>query len=584
MRSFATALLSAVALLLPSAARAQCHLSEYVELPITMRGARAIVSAHISGKDAQFILDSGAFYSMLSRASAQAYGLPLSPLPPTFELRGINGSASAELTTVRTFELAGVTVPEVQFLVGGTDTGQVGMLGQNLLSIGDVEYDLRHGVVRLLRPQKGCKVEDLAYWAGTSPINIIPIEQLTLQHRRTVATVTLNGVKLRALFDTGAPTSVLTLSAAKKAGVTPASPGVVASGISTGIGSRALRTWTATFNRLQIGGESIPNPKIRISEAQLGDADMLIGADFFLSHHIYVANSSAKMLMTFEGGTEFGVSSAGASDGEGKPLDLTDRAAQPTDAEGFARRGAAYASMRQFDAALADFDRAIALAPGQARYLRQRAAARLANRQPLLAAADLDKALAMDPSDTDAREMRAALKLAAHDPNGAADDIRILDKELPPSSGQRLHLASMADGAGLQELALANDDEWLKTHPEDAERPIALNGRCWVRAQLNRELKAALDDCNAALRARPNVASYLDSRALVKLRTGDVAGALADYDAALRLQPNNAWMLYMRGVARRRAGDVNGAEADRKAAVAMAPNVGERAAKLGLAN
>lgn len=581
MSRLVLALLSATALILPSAAVAECRISKYLELPVTMRGARAIVSTQMGGKEAQFILDSGAFYSTMSRASAETYGLPLETLPPGFELRGINGSTSAWLTTVRNFNLAGVTLPNIRFLVGGTDTGAVGLLGQNFLSIGDVEYDLRHGLVRLLRPQ-GCKVDDLAFWAGSRPVSIIPLADHLPQQRKTIATVTLNGVKLRALFDTGAVGSVLTLSAARKAGVTPTSPGVVPAGISTGLGSRSLRTWNATFDRIEIGGESIPHPHIRISEAELTNADMLIGIDFFLSHHIYVANSAGKMLITYEGGRVFGVGSQGASDEQGKPLDLTDRAAAPTDAEGFSRRGAAYASTRQFDDAIAAFDRAIALAPGEARYLRQRAAARLANHQPLLAAQDLDKALAMDPADAEARQMRAALRLGANDPAGAAEDIRMLDKELPAAAAQRLRLAAMADGAGLFDIALANDDEWLKAHPEDAQRPAALNGRCWVRAQLDRDLKAALDDCNAALRARPNFASYLDSRALVRLRQGDLAAALADYDAALRLQPNNAWSLYMRGIARRRAGDVSGAEADRKAALAIAPRIGERAARLGL--
>ena len=580
MRTVLFNLLAATTLVVPSAAQSACRLSKYLDLPVTMRGARPIVSAQIGGKNAQFILDSGAFYSMMSRASAETYGLHLDDLPPRFELRGINGSTTGWQTTVRSFELAGATLTNIPFLVGGTDTGQVGLLGQNFLGLGDVEYDLRHGVVRLLRAQ-GCKVDDLAYWAGSKPVVIIPIEEQA-PHHKTVATIILNGVKLRALFDTGAPSSVLTLSAAKRVGVTPTSPDVVPSGISTGIGTRTLRTWRATFNRLEIGGETIPNPTIRISEAELNDADMLIGEDFFLSHHIYVANSVGKMLITYEGGTAFGVGSAGASDGEGKPLDLADRAAEPTDAEGFSRRGAAYASTRQFDAAISAFDRAIALAPGQAKYLHQRAAARLGNGQPLLAAQDLDKALAIEPSDTEARQMRAALRLRANDPSGAAEDIRVLDRDLPPTSGNRLQLAAMADAAGLFDIALANDDEWLKAHPEDAQRPSALNGRCWVRAQLGRDLKAALDDCNAALHARPNVPAYLDSRALVRLRQGDLTGALADYDSALRAQPNNAWALYMRAIARRRAGDANGAEADRKAALALAPRIGERAARIGL--
>ena len=581
MRPFVLALLSVTTFVLSSAVQAECHLSKYFELPVTMRGDRPIVSAQIDGKDAEFILDSGAFFSMLSRASAQTYDLHLYPLPQGFEVGGINGTTSAWLTTVRSFGMTGYTLHDIQFIVGGTDTGQVGMLGQNFLSIGDVEYDLRHGVVRLLRSD-GCKVDDLAYWPSSNPVTSISLDKHTLQHNRTVGVVSLNGVKFRALFDTGAPDSVLTLGAAKKAGVTPTSPGVVASGVSSGIGKRWLRTWNATFDRLEIGGESIPHPKIRISEAELGDADMLIGLDFFLAHHIYVANKAGKMLFTYEGGTVFGVGSSGATDGEGKPLDLTDKTAEPTDAEGFSRRGAAHASMREFDAAIADFDHAVTLAPKQARYLRQRAAARLANQQPLLAATDLDKALTLDPSDTDARQIRARLRLAAHDPDGAAEDIRVLDKELPPSAGERLLLAAMADNAGLLDLALTSQNEWLNSHQEDAQRPNALNGRCWVRALLNRELKAALDDCNAALRASPGTRAYLDSRALVRLRQGDLTGALNDYDAALRLQPRDPWTLYMRGIVKRRMGDASGAEGDRKAALAIAPRIGERVAKFGL--
>jgi tetratricopeptide (TPR) repeat protein/predicted aspartyl protease len=581
MRSSSLALLSAALFLFPTAANAQCQLAKYLELPVTMRGTRPIVSAQIDGKDAQFILDSGAFFSIVSPASAQTYGLRSSPLPPGFEVRGINGGASASLATVRSFGLAGLTLPDIKFIVGGTDIGQAGVLGQNLLGIGDVEYDFRHGAVRLLRA-KGCKVEDLAYWASDYPVTIIPLEQRTPSQRHTIGIVTLNGVKLRALFDTGAGNSVLTLSGARKAGVTPNSPGVVPGGISIGFGTRALHTWIGFFNRLEIGGEAIPSPKIRFSEAELNDADMLIGADFFLTHRVYVANDAAKMLFTYEGGSVFGITPNGASDDKGKPLDLTDRTTAPTDAEGFSRRGAAFASSGNLQAAIADFDRAIALAPNEARYFRERAAARMVNRQPLLAASDLDKALAIDPSDLDSRLMRARMRLAARDPEGAGEDIRALDKGLSPSAGERLQLASMAEAAGSLDLALANEDAWLKAHPEDALRPSALNGRCWVLAQLGRDLNRALDDCNAALRARPNTASYLDSRGLVRLRLGDLRGAMADYNAALGLQPNNAWTLYMRGVVKLRAGDAAGAEADRKAALAMAPHVNERAAKLGL--
>lgn len=579
MRPSTSALLTAALLSMSASASAECHLAKYLDIPVTMRGSRAIVSAQINGQDAQFILDSGAFYSDLSPASAQTFGLKFTPL--ALQLRGVNGATSASVTTVRSFSIGGVTIPRIEFIVGGTDTGTAGLLGQNVLGVGDVDYDFRHGVVRLLR-STGCQAEQLAYWASDYPVTMIPLEHRSFQQRHTIGEVTLNGVKLRALFDTGSPTTVLTLSAAKRVGITPTSPGVVATGLSAGLGTRVVRSWTATFNQLQIGGESIPRPKLRLSEIELNDADMLIGADFFLTHHVYVANDLAKMIFTYEGGPVFGINPSGANDAQGKPLDLTDRSAAPTDAEGFARRGAVSASSGNQQAAIADFDRAIALDPKQGRYLRQRAAARLANHQPLLAASDLDKAIALNPADVEARMMRGSMRLAAHDSAGATEDIRALDKDLAPSAGERLRLAVMAENAGQFDLALTSADDWLKAHPEDVERPMALNGRCWILAQLNRDLKKAMDDCNAALRASPKSAAFLDSRGLVRIRLGDLRGALKDYDTALAVQPRNAWTLYMRGLVKLRTGDAAGADADRKAAIAISPSVRERAAKLGL--
>ncbi|PZU10659.1 aspartyl protease family protein [Sphingomonas sp.] len=578
-----------LAAILPSQARAACQLQRYLELPVTMSGPRPIVSATIGGKDARLILDSGAFFSTLSKASAQEYGLRLDPAPSWFRMRGINGSAAVSITTVKDFGIAGVTLPRADFIVGGSDTGTVGLLGQNILGIGDVEYDLPHGKVRLLKAE-GCEAGQQAYWAADRPLSILPIVQRAPPFQtHTIGTITINGVKLRAIFDTGASSTMLSLAAARKAGITPSSPGVTSGGISTGLGSQSAQSWIATFDSIEIGGESLKHPKLRFADITLGDADLLIGADFFLSHRVYVANKGQRMLLTYEGGPVFGLNPKGAVDAEGKALDLTDKSPEPTDAEGFSRRGAVFASQRKTEQAIADFDRAIAMAPAVSRYLVQRALARLANGQPLLAAADLDKAIQLDPADADARMARAGMRLAGRDPKGAGEDLAAIDRTLAPTSDKRLGLAQMLDATGAQDAALVNFDAWLKSHPADASRAIAFNGRCWVRAQMNRDLDRAIDDCDTALKLRPDTSAYLDSRALVRFRRGELAQALADYDASLKgLDPKAkvpsslAWTLYCRSLVKRRMGNITGADADRDAALAASPAAAERARKMGL--
>lgn len=564
------------------AGSAACHMGKYLGFDVLLTGERPMVTTKISGKDAAFIVDSGAFYSTMSRATAAEYGLRTEPAPSGLRLRGVNGDTSLAIASVHDFIIGGVALPKVDFLVGGSDTGAVGLLGQNFLGIGDVEYDLPHGAIRLLKAHD-CPVGSLAYWAGGKPVAALPLEYRQPPFQtHTIGTVTLNGVRLRAIFDTGAEATILTLSAAKRAGITPESPDVVEVENSTGLGTRSIRTWMGNFGKLDIGGEAIGHARLRFGNIQLDNGDMLIGLDFFRTHRVYVSNTANMMLLTYEGGPVFGMVPRRAVTNDGAVVDLTDKAAAPTTADAFSRRGAVFASNNKLEEALADFDKAVLLAPGEASYLRLRASARLANHQPLLAAADIDKAVALDPAEPQARIMRAGLRLGARDFTGAHEDMIAADKVLPPSSDRRLLLGSMLNITDDYEAALTNFEAWLKAHPEDANRPSGLNGRCWTRALLNRDLDRALDDCNTAVRMRPTDAAYLDSRALVRLRRGELAKALGDYDAAIRLSPQTAWSIYARSVVRKRMGDTSGAAADRAAAVALQPEVVDRGRKYKL--
>jgi tetratricopeptide (TPR) repeat protein len=393
--------------------------------------------------------------------------------------------------------------------------------------------------------------------------------------------VLVNGVKMRAVFDSGAQTTVMTLAAAKRAGVTPASPGVRSTGYSSGLGSKQLQSWLAPFDKVDLGGEVISQPKFQIADIQI-DGDMLIGFDFFLSHRMFVSNANHQLYMTYEGGPLFGLSPRGAVTATGERLDLSDGTAEPTTAEGYSRRGAVFMSKRKVAEGLADFDRAVTMAPSEGRYVYLRAQAHLAGGQVLLAAADLDKAATLMPDDADVHLARGRLRMGSRDSGGALEDVKVADHSLPAGAERRLQVANLYESLDQPEVAIANYDAWLKTHGEDADRATAYNGRCWARALLNRELDRALADCNTALKLRPGYASYLDSRALVHLRLGDNDAALVDFDAAIKAAPRNAWSHFARAIAEDRAGRKEAAEADRKAALAINPAVAKRAARYGL--
>jgi tetratricopeptide (TPR) repeat protein len=572
----------------PPLRAAVCHLGRLAELPVTMSGMRPMVHASINGIDAQFIADSGAFFSSLTPAAAAAFKLHLQHAAPGFAAEGIGGLAQVWMTRAN-FTLFGHTFPNVPFMVLGNDLGgdAVGLIGQNVFLIGDVEYDLANGAIRLMRP-RDCKDAVLAYWAKENPqsISVIDIRSASPEAPHTRGDAYLNGNKIRAIFDTGAGASLLALDAAKRAGVTPDSVGVVPGGETAGIGSRTTKTWIAPFQSFRIGDEEIRNTKLRIGELGMPYTDMLIGADFFLSHRVYVASSQNKLYFTYNGGPVFNLAAAHRPESPpaaaaGPPVDTGD---QPTDAAGFARRGTAFAARRDFTPAIADLNRACELAPTEASYFYQRALALLGNRQPDLALADLDTAIKLKPDDVPSLLARATLRAGRRDPLAAVTaDVDAADRAAPKEAAEHVTMGELYEYAGQHAAAVAQYGKWIDAHSrDDVNMSQAMNLRCWARAQWGQELDEALADCNTALKLKPNTAAYFDSRGLVYLRRGNYDKAIADYDAALRLHPKLAWSLYGRGLARLHKGDSTAGQADIAAASALRPGIAAEAAKQGI--
>ena len=562
-------------------ARAACKLDMLAQVPVTMKGLDPVISAKINGLDANLVLDFGAFFGSISRSRAEHFHLKIGNLPPYLQVRGVNGAADVGLATASQFTLLGRPFPNTQFLLGGPEFGPSvdGVIGRNFLMIADAEIDLANGMVRLFDP-KGCGGQPLAYWAGPgAPYSVVELESPRYRTDQILGKAQVNGVSLRVGFDSGASTSVLTLRAAARAGIRRDAPGVVAAGLTGGFGRHSIETWIAPVSDFKIGDEEIKNTRLRIGALELDDVDMLIGADFMLSHHLYVARGQNRLYFTYNGGPVFRLDVDRTLAAPAAPTDAAKGADEPKDAAAYARRAAAFSARREYEQAIADLTRAMALDAKDPQLPYDRAIARLQNRQPLLGMSDLDEALKLKPDFTLALLARGRLKLLAHDAPGALPDFEAALK-LDPAL--RIQVAQIYEGSELFEPAIAHYDRWIADNPKDERLAFALNGRCWARAQINRDLDKALADCDRALKLRPNTASLLDSRGLVHLRLAQYALAIADYDQALKLQPKEAWSLYGRGVAELRTGKTTEGQADLKASAELAPLLAERAKRIGV--
>lgn len=558
-----------------------CHVGQIAELHVTMKGLQPIVETTINGQSAPFLVDSGAFYSLISVPVAKSLGLSITAAPSGLYLKGVGGRADVGVATVAHFGLAGADIPHVQFLVGGSDIGETGLLGQNVLGLADVEYDFPNGAVRLFRP-KDCGKAAFAYWTDGKPFFEIPIESKEEARNHTVGTLELDGTKIHATFDTGAAQTVLSLRAAARAGVKPGDPGVEKAGWSTGIGKHVQQGWIGHFKLLKIGNEELHNVRLRMTDLGDTETDMLLGADYFISHRLYVSNVQHRIYFTYTGGRLFDatarIDTASGYSQQGAP-----DATETLDAEGYARRGAMLQTQRDLPKAIEAYSQAVTLAPKDPRYLRQRALAYLASNRPILAMDDLDASLALDAGDTHTRLIRAQLRERAGNAKGAIEDLDLVAAQLPREDMQRLHIAQLYTSVDAFDSALGQYELWLASHREDAARPEAQNGRCWTLALANRDLKRARSDCDAAIHAAPVNASFLDSRATVAFRQGDFAGAITDFNAALAISPRRAWSLFLRGIAEQRLGQGDAAARDLAAAKQLSPRVVARAAKYGIA-
>ena len=561
-----------------------CQLKDYGTLPVDMAGERATTMVKINGADTRFILDTGAFFNFMSTANASSLGLKLRPAPLGFRMNGVGGSADVQVVHVKDFGILNGTLNNVDFFVGGTDAGH-GLLGANLLDAADLEIDLAQGKLTLFSADH-CSKNSLAYWAKDGQYSVADIEPpVSRADQRTFFKVTINGKQVRALLDSGATATVLSRAAAERVGIDLNAPDVKAGGSSFGIGAKRISTWTVRIASFSVGTETIQHSQMEVIDGRIGDGqtDMLLGVDFLLAHHVFIANSQRKAYFTYNGGRVFSFAKA-PIEGQQSNADAAanDTGASPKTASDFALRGEAHLSRGESAAALADLDEAIRMAPDQSAYYVARARADEADKRRDAALADLNKSLSLDPKNVEALLLRAELHMAQRDRTYALADVTAAGSLAPAGSTQARWVCRLYVQLGQPAAALPLLDDWIRLHNRDAMLGLALNERCWARGLSNQMLDDALDDCRKAIKRDGEDPAYLDSLGLVQLRLGHYPDSIKAYEQAVAQMPKSAWSRYGLGLAKIRSGQTEAGNADLVAARALDPEIDTHAGKFGL--
>ena len=305
-------------------APSQCKLATVAQIPIDMRHTSPAISAAIDGHPARMLIDTGSFISLIFRGAAAEFGLHVAEGAGR-KLLAAGGVENSGLVTVRDFDIAGFVVHNLILTAAGhgkMSSDYAGVLGEDFLSHWDLEFDPAAAVLRLITPQN-CSGDQVVYWAPQySMVNLVPNWSHFLE-----TNVQLNGTDVLAMFDTGAGYTVVTTEVAKRPGLHPITE--TAAGTGHGLAAAAIAFDTAVFPSITIGQETIQNPKLEVADLfrnnrsvatgsmiaskPEGEPEMLIGADFFRAHHVYVARGQKKMYFTYVGGPVFRIPSRPAA-------------------------------------------------------------------------------------------------------------------------------------------------------------------------------------------------------------------------------------------------------------------------------
>ncbi|MBI4523929.1 MAG: TIGR02281 family clan AA aspartic protease [Deltaproteobacteria bacterium] len=125
---------------------------EKATVPLQKRGAVMVVQAVVNDKAAaKFIIDTGASYTMISRATAKELQIDLHERLPALPFQTANGVITAPLVSLESINVGGMQVNNLTAAVHDVFTQPEisGLLGLNFLTHFRLDIDTQNGVLHL---------------------------------------------------------------------------------------------------------------------------------------------------------------------------------------------------------------------------------------------------------------------------------------------------------------------------------------------------------------------------------------------------------------------------------------------------
>jgi hypothetical protein len=168
-----------------------------------------------------------------------------------------------------------------------------GNLGNDFLSSFDLDLDIPSARLVLYRAA-GCSGRFLPW---TQPYAALPTEMPGTEQAALVP-VTLDGVALRGVLDTGSDSSLLAAPGMYRLGLEGAALAHDPGAVLRGFGPQVLTMRQHRFRSMQIGPYALSSPTLWAGPVRLSPiADMILGTDFLAAHHLWISYAARQIFI-----------------------------------------------------------------------------------------------------------------------------------------------------------------------------------------------------------------------------------------------------------------------------------------------
>lgn len=273
-----------------------CDYAKVGQVPLKDWGGFLIATVILNGRPFNMVVDTGSEGSLISPEGSAILNLPIDPNRQTVVQGPRGGQELVQNVLIQHMNLGQLTIGPLSVPLGNLpsyprlDIPVIGLIGGDILSHFDVEFDIKAGQLSLWQVHSHSMLCHVPPFWG-SAMQAVPLQ---MQGKRPFVDVKVDNKPLVALLDSGARSRIITFETAIKIGVPyhvlTQDPG----GFASGVDMRSSRYYWHKFKTFQLGEDIERNPTLTVSP--LSDTtNMLIGSDWFASRHVWVSYSRQKL-------------------------------------------------------------------------------------------------------------------------------------------------------------------------------------------------------------------------------------------------------------------------------------------------